>query len=134
MVRPMMFAIAAMGLALAPAFAQSSSARAIKRDTVVKRAAGQFDRLDLNKDGVVDAAEKNAAIEEAVAKVRARMQARFDEADSDKDGKISRDEYVGARGAWFDGVDANADGIIDAAELRAYTNQRGRNAREGAKP
>ena len=106
------------------ALGQQSSPRPIKRDNVLARAARQFDALDLNKDGAIDKAEMQAAIEDAVTKLRARMQARFEEADAKKSGRISKEEFVAAREAWFASVDTNADGIIDANELRAYTKLR----------
>ena len=124
--------LAALVMGLAPALAQDAR-RPIKRDNVLKRAGAQFDKMDADKDGTLDAAEMNAVIEEAVAKLRARMQARFAEADANKDGEVTREEFVNARGAWFDSVDTNADGAIDPAELKAYLAERSRKAREGGK-
>lgn len=116
-------------------FAQDAQRpRLIVRDNVLKRAGEQFDRLDANKDGALDAAEQTAFIEAEVAKLRARLTARFAEADASKVGRITRDEFIVARGRWFDAVDANADGILDQAELRAYNSGRAQKAREGAKP
>ena len=49
----------------------------------------QFDRLDVNKDGRVDKADRDA--------MHARMAAEmFDRADTNKDGVISRDEWTAA--------------------------------------
>ena len=76
------------------ALAQQASPRPIKRDNVLARAARQFDGLDLNKDGAIDKAEMQAAIEDAVTKLRTRMQARFDEADAKKSGRISKEEFA----------------------------------------
>ena len=59
------------------------------------------------------------------------MQQRFSEADANKDGRISREEFVNARGDWFSSVDSNGDGIIDANEMRAYTTERYKKARQG---
>ena len=132
---PVLIVAVSLGLVVAPAFAQDASrGRPIQRDNVLKRAGAQFDRMDANKDGFLDAAEMNAVIEEAVAKLRARMQARFAEADTSKDGKITRDEFVAARNEWFAAVDTNGDGIIDQTELNTYNASRGSKAREGAKP
>ena len=128
-------AFVAAGLFAPVALAQDASRiRPIVRDTVLKRAGAQFDKMDANKDGVLDAAEQAAFIDAEVAKVRARLTARFAEADGNKDGKISREKFVGARGNWFDSVVSNGDGTIDQTELRAYTAERSRYAREGAKP
>ena len=116
--------IAASALASVAAEAQQASPRPIKRDSVLARAARQFGELDTNKDGTLDKAEMQAAIEVAVAKLRARMQARFDEADVRKAGQISKEEFVAARESWFASVDTNGDGIIDQSELRAYAKSR----------
>ena len=115
-----------------PALAQTAPAtRPILRDNVLKRAGAQFDKQDANKDGMLDKAEMDAAIEDAVNKLRARMQQRYAEADANKDGHISREEFVAARGVWFSGVDTNADGIIDANEMRVYNGERFKKARQG---
>ena len=123
----------ALAFALAlPALAQTAPAtRPIVRDNVLKRAGAQFDKLDTNKDGLLDKVEMDAAIEDAVNKLRARMQQRYAEADANKDGSISREEFVAARGGWFSGVDTNADGIIDANEMRVYNSERFKKARQG---
>lgn len=107
-------------MASASAQTQRTGNRPITADRVNGNAARQFNILDSNKDGVVDKAEMEAAIEAAVAKLRAKMQARFDEADANKDGKISREEFLAARTKWFAEVDTNGDGILDQNELRAW--------------
>lgn len=59
------------------------------------KAGGRFDKMDLNKDGFVDRADMQARM----TKARAVF---FAGADSNKDGRVSRDEFVvetGARGA-----------------------------------
>ena len=126
--------ISAIALAFAlavPASAQTApAARPILRDNVLKRAGAQFDRLNTKKDGFLDKAQMDAAIEEAVAKLRAKMQLRFSEADANKDGRISREEFIAARGDWFSSVDSNGDGIIDADEMRAYNAERFKKARQ----
>ena len=127
--------IAAIALVFAvagPASAQTApAAHPILRENVLKRAGAQFDKLNTKKDGFLDKAQMDAAIEEAVAKLRAKMQLRFSEADADKDGRISRDEFIKARGDWFSSVDSNGDGIIDAEEMRAYNAERFKKARQG---
>lgn len=127
--------ISAIALAVAmalPASAQTApAARPIIRDNVLKRAGVQFDRLNTKKDGFLDKDQMDVAIEEAVTKLRTKMQQRFSEADANKDGRISREEFVNARGDWFSSVDSNGDGIIDANEMRAYTTERYKKARQG---
>lgn len=51
-------------------------------------AAAMFAKMDINKDGKLDAADREA-----------RQMARFDRADANKDGSISRDEFTAARKA-----------------------------------
>ena len=112
-------------LAITSGLAQAQqTARPIKRDRVLSRAASQFDAMDANKDGTIDKTEMDAAIEVAVAKLRARMQQRFDEIDPAKSGTISKEAFVASRAKWFDEVDTNADGTLEPEELRAWNKKR----------
>ena len=45
---------------------------------------------------------------------------KFNRADTDKDGKITRAEFDAARNARFAGIDANGDGTLEISELRAW--------------
>ena len=38
--------------------------------------------------------------------------------DTNKDGKVSKEEYMKAQAAKFDAMDANKDGVIDANEMK----------------
>ncbi|GEM_PF-3500945 len=60
------------------------------RDAVEQRANAAFERLDVNKDGTIDAADREARVEQ-VARTR------FDAADADGDGAISYDEFAALR-------------------------------------
>ena len=51
--------------------------------------------------------------------------------DKDGDGKVSRSEAPERMKSFFDRIDTNGDGMIDAAENKAMANRR-RNARPGA--
>jgi multidrug efflux pump subunit AcrA (membrane-fusion protein) len=51
-------------------------------------------------------------------------------ADTDKDGKISREEAPAPLQQRFDRIDANGDGFIDAAEIQARRNARNRSSDE----
>jgi hypothetical protein len=82
-------------IAGAAAIAFSSAAQAqtrqapqadLTRAQAEQQAAQLFDRLDVNNDGRLDAADREA-----------RRQARFDRLDANNDGTISREEYAAAR-------------------------------------
>lgn len=77
----------------------------------------QFDRLDTNHDGVIDATEAKAAPPGPGTRRLARL--------AERDGKISRAAFD----APFDRLDANHDGVLDAAELQAARAQGGRGGR-----
>ena len=49
----------------------------------------------------------------------------MDVMDTDKDGKVSRDEFVKAHQAMFDAMDTNKDGMIDADEMKAAAGMHG---------
>lgn len=100
-----------------------------------------FERLDANKDGVVDKAEFDAfraqRIEAADAnkdgfldrkEVRESRREMRDEwrkhsglmgRDSDGNGEVSRDEFLAAPEARFDKLDTNHDGRLDQGEIDA---------------
>ena len=129
---------AAAVLGGAPASAQMSlgeSPRAeVTRAQAQERAARMFARLDANRDGRIDQADRAA-----------RQQARFDRLDADGDGAISRAEFAASRkgraharaerggkrqrpamrarggriGQLARRADANRDGAISEAEFTA---------------
>ena len=53
----------------------------------------------------------------AHAQMRPSAGAMFDGADANKDGLVSRDEFVGARASQFSRLDRNGDGFLDDADL-----------------
>jgi len=54
----------------------------------------------------------------------------LEQADANRDGKVSKQEYIDARAAQFSRMDRNGDGFIDEADARegADQSQRGRRA------
>jgi hypothetical protein len=75
------------------------------------------DRRDTNKDGVISDSEKSASREKA--------NARFNAADKNNDGGLSREEAKAAKGfgvyeKHFDAMDANKDGKVTMEERRAW--------------
>ncbi|MGQ5284396.1 EF-hand domain-containing protein [Xanthomonas arboricola pv. corylina] len=74
-------------------------------------------KLDKNGDGVIDRSE---------AAADPRLAAQFDTLDTNKDGKLSRDERPhhrgpgrGGRGEWLSKLDTNKDGRISREEAKA---------------
>jgi Ca2+-binding EF-hand superfamily protein len=100
-----------------------------------------FDRLDQNKDGVVDAAEletiRKAMAAGGGAKPAAgkpapgggQLDAMLKNLDKNLDGKVTKEEAGGA--AWFDRLDQNQDGVIDAAELETMREGMGAGGNRG---
>ena len=76
----------------------------------------EFTKLDTNKDKQLSLAEFQAA---ARPLPPTQPDAPIAKLDSNKDGKISRDEYRAPKLADFDKADANHDGTLTIAELKA---------------
>jgi Ca2+-binding EF-hand superfamily protein len=98
-------ALAAGGVAHAQPAPQDGP-RALTRTVVEQRAAKTFDRLDVNRDGKLDQADRQA-----------RQKARFDRLDTDRDGSLSYAE--------FGAVHAKRDGAREARNARRGEGARG---------
>ena len=84
------------------------------------RLEAQFDAVDADKDGRLDAAEMNAHREAMRAGIRARAEERWKAADADGDGALSREEAQASMPRMaerFDRMDANSDGRIERSEM-----------------
>lgn len=88
-----------------------------------------FYMFDANEDGFLDA-EEYVAFDEARANdmdgQRGHGQGAMKRAadgmtlgnnDTDADGKVSRDEFVGNAAAWIAGMDRNGDGVVTTADF-----------------
>jgi Ca2+-binding EF-hand superfamily protein len=95
--------------------------RSMTADQFDARTRERFARLDKNSDGVIDSAEAEAAIEQRRDRGRRlgeRMRQRFAHRfDGDRDGKVTRQEFVDRVGRMFDRMDLNGDGRITDDDL-----------------
>ena len=79
-------------------------------DEAKKAATALFDRLDVNHDGTIDRRELGG-----------RLSAReFAAADVDKEGTLTKDEYLAVVEQRFKAADTDRDGTLTAKEL--HTN------------
>jgi Ca2+-binding EF-hand superfamily protein len=78
-------------------------------------------KLDTAKNGKLDA---KALKTEADNILRERVKAAFERLDTNKDGKISKDEAKGLIKEHFDKIDTNKDGFIDFDELLKAAKER----------
>jgi Ca2+-binding EF-hand superfamily protein len=88
-------------------------ARAIEE----QRLEAEFKKLDTNKDNQLSLAEFKAAA--PGVKTSATPDQMLAELDSNKDGKVSEQEYRARPLANFDKLDLNKDGIVTAEEMKA---------------
>ncbi len=100
----------------------------ITRAELISYRAANFARIDRNGDGFLTDDDipyflrgRNAPVD-----INA-LKAQFD---ANKDGKVSRDEFVNGPTLLFDRADANHDGILTRAELDAAIS-RAKSARAG---
>lgn len=75
----------------------------------------RFERMDTNRDGIVDTTEM-AALPGGGRGMRA---------DTNGDGKLTQAEYDAQSKERFDRMDVNGDGVLDTAELQAGPGMRG---------
>ncbi|MBS0243500.1 MAG: hypothetical protein JSS20_15080 [Proteobacteria bacterium] len=87
---------------------------AISRDDVMAAADRQFDRLDRNKDGVVDQADFDALHKDMLAYAVQRFIHSYG---ADKDGRITREQFMAKAGERFARLDVNGDGTISRDEM-----------------
>jgi len=110
------------------AYAQADGGPArepMTRDQVEQRSAEAFGRLDANKDGVLNQADRDAARE-------TRQQQRFARLDANDDGQLNDADREARRKEAFDRVDADHSGGISYDEFAAMREQRAE--RRGDRP
>ena len=128
-------------IALVPLAARSAPADDMTRqERIEKRTQGlakRFDKLDVDHDGVVSREELDEAeIKAAGDRMQKRMARRgggegkggagkgadrLQRSDADKDGKITRDEFLAKGAPWFERADADKDGKVTKDEIAAFT-------------
>jgi Ca2+-binding EF-hand superfamily protein len=95
----------------------------ITQDEVVRVAGERFDRMDRNKDGTLDRADRNARVKEATDYRVKRVLHRFGAVN---DGKITRDQAFKVASDAFARLDRNNDGTISRNERpRGWRGHRG---------
>jgi len=87
-----------------------------------RRLEANFDELDANKDGKLDPTELNSHRDAMRAERQAEATQRWQAADKDGDGALSREEAAAMHGVamHFDEVDANKDGKVERAEMHEF--------------
>lgn len=97
----------------------------ITQDEVVRVAGERFDRMDRNKDGTLDRADRDARRKEATDYRVKRVLHRFGGV---SDGKITREQAFKVAGDAFTRLDRNNDGTISRNERpRGWRGHRGHN-------
>ena len=99
--------------------------------SIQARVSAAFNRLDANKDGWVDRAEAQKAMDAEVAAETKRrsdaLTATFTKLDTNKDGSLSRQEFEGLIKPvkaptglpWMDGYDTDKNGRVSLSEATA---------------
>jgi Ca2+-binding EF-hand superfamily protein len=96
-------------------------------EKAMPRLAGRFDSIDTNKDGQLSRGELRAWKKAHKSERQAKAAERFRHADTDGDGAISRAEaekHAPRLAKKFDQIDSNKDGKLTQDELRAYREAR----------
>ena len=96
--------------------------------------AARFEKIDRNHDGYFTDDDLPRFLRNN-SRMNQRMQAMEKMADTDKDGRISRDEYMAAGEKMFSRLDRNGDGFIDQGELQqAEERMKSMAAQRGSTP
>lgn len=104
---------------------------------VERRLLKGFERADRNNDGVVDQDEVKALGEKRGGKGKGggkggnRAEKRFQKADADRDGRVTKDEYLDKLPAWFRRADENKDDRVTRQEFDDFQANRKMKKRGG---
>lgn len=91
----------------------------ISRDEFLAARAARFDRMDRNHDGYLTDADARGLPGRAARMFPLMLRM----ADSDNDGRISREEFNAMPARGFDRMDSNGDGMLDRDELAHAAQQ-----------
>jgi len=83
-------------------------------DKLLERRGRLFERIDANGDGVIEAAEIG---QRRTARIEFAKKKRMHVLDVDRDGSISRDEFLRKPRERFSYIDLDGNGVIEAADL-----------------
>lgn len=107
-----------------------SRCEALKQGPMHSSEHGPMDNADLNRDGTVLRTELEMFMNQGEYR-RVTLLSFFDRFDTDKDGKLSDDEFAKVKPSHsFNGTDANGDCIVTRKEVMDYVNQKGRSYRK----
>lgn len=95
--------------------------RAITLDEVMTARGKQFSKFDVNNDGTLDLSEFEGLW---MAEMRHRMVDRFQDHDSDGDGKINAKDFSAKVAHMIERMDRNQDGKVDRSDMKRHKKDR----------
>lgn len=91
----------------------------IERTEVLAWSEARFKALDTAGDGALT---KEQYVDAMIAKMRPRLEQRFDKLDADKDGKVTAAEFEAPALARFDRRDTAKTGVLSIDDLKTHRN------------
>ena len=91
--------------------------RAITLSEVMTARGKQFSKFDVNNDGTLDLSEFKGLW---MAEMRYRMVDRFQDHDSDGDGKINAEDFSAKVAHMIERMDRNQDGKVDRSDMKRH--------------